>query len=163
MAFTTPSRLWNSSEAKCISRQMASRSCRPRSVFPSEYSAICFSPSSPSSSTITRRAISSMSELDLEKFRYLHAYMIGGQALRICTSFAPFSYRKSTVSRICVPRTMESSTNSSRFPWISSCTGICFIRAILSRSFWVAGMKLRLQVGVYLMNARAKCRPLWFA
>ena len=27
----------------------------------------------------------------------------------------------------------------------------------------VAGMKLRLQVGVYLMNARAKCRPLWFA
>ena len=30
-----------------------------------------------------------MSELPREKFRYLQLYMIGGQAERMCTSFAP--------------------------------------------------------------------------
>ena len=43
-------------------------------------------------------------------------------------------YKKSTVSRSCVPRTMESSTNSSFFPSISSGTGICFMRATLLRT-----------------------------
>ena len=38
-----------------------------------------------------RLARSSLSELLLEKFRYLQPYMIGGQAERMCTSAAPDS------------------------------------------------------------------------
>ena len=60
--------------------------------------------------------------------------MMGGQAERIWTSAAPVLYKKSTVSRSGVPRTMESSTNSSFFPSISSGTGICFMRATLLRT-----------------------------
>ena len=72
------------------------------------------------------------------------------------TSFAPLSYRNSTVSRSWVPRTMESSTNSSFLPWISSGTGICFILATWLRTFWLVGMKERGQVGVYFTKGRAK-------
>ena len=61
------------------------------------------------------------------------------------------------------PRTMESSTKSSFFPSISSGTGICFIFATWSRTSWLAGMKERGQVGVYLTKGLAKGFPLRFA
>ena len=60
--------------------------------------------------------------------------MMGGQAERMCTSDAPALYKNSTVSRSCVPRTMESSTKRSFLPSISSGTGICFMRATLLRT-----------------------------
>ena len=44
---------------------------------------------SPSKSLITRRVIKSISELEREKFKYLHPKRIGGQAGRTCTSLAP--------------------------------------------------------------------------
>ena len=58
---------------------------------------------------------------------------------------------------------MESSTKSSFRPWISSGTGICFILATCSRTFWLAGMKDRGQVGVYFTKGRAKGLPLALA
>ena len=66
----------------------------------------------PNSSTIVDLVISSISEVLLVKFKNLQPYIIGGHAERMCTSFAPLSYKNSTVSRICVPRTIESSTNN---------------------------------------------------
>ena len=100
-----------------------------------------------------------MSDLLLEKLRYLQPNMMGGQAERMWTSLAPDSYRKSTVSRSCVPRTMESSTNRSFLPSMSSGTGTCFIFATRLRTSWLLGMNERGQVGVYLMNGRAKGMP----
>ena len=61
----------------------------PRSVDASAYSSRCCWPSSPSSCCTTRRAIRSISDLLLEKFRYLQLNMMGGQAERMCTAFAP--------------------------------------------------------------------------
>ena len=39
-----------------------------------------------------------MSPEEREKLRYLQPYIIGGHAERICTAFAPWEYKKSTVS-----------------------------------------------------------------
>ena len=97
-----------------------------------------------------------MSERLLEKLRYLQLNMMGGQAERMCTSSAPHLYRKSTVSFSCVPRTMESSTNSSFFSLMSSGMWICFIFATRLRTSWLLGMNERAHVGVYLMKGRAK-------
>ena len=69
------------------------------------------------------------------------------------------SRRKSIVSRIWVPRTMESSTSSRRLSRMSSGTGICFILATRLRTSWFAGMKERGQVGVYLTKGRASGTP----
>ena len=102
----------------------------------------------------------SISDLLDEKLRYLQLYMMGGHALRICTSAAPESYRKFTVSRSWVPRTMESSTNKSFLSRMSSGTGTCFMFAILLRKSWLAGMNERGQVGVYLIKGRPKGMPL---
>ena len=112
---------------------------------------------------MVERVSSSMSELLREKFRYLHPYIMGGQAERMWTSSAPQPYRKSMVSRSWVPRTMESSTNRSFFPSISSGTGICFIFATWLRTSWLEGMKERGQVGVYFTKGRAKNLPLRLA
>ena len=58
---------------------------------------------------------------------------------------------------------MESSTNSSFLPSMSSGTGICFILATWLRTSWLAGMKERGQVGVYFTKGRAKGLPLRLA
>ena len=91
MAFTIPSRDWKSNEAKWNRSAMARRRFLPRSVAPSLYSSRWEKPSSPSSSRMTRRAMSSMSEVAREKFRYLQPKRMGGQAERIWTERAPFS------------------------------------------------------------------------
>ena len=107
--------------------------------------------------------MSSCSEVDLEKLMYLQPNMIGGQAARRWTSFAPLWNRYSDVSRIWVPRTTESSRNRSFLSWISSWTGISFIRAMRFRWDCSTGMKERGQVGVYLMNGLEKGIPDAFA
>jgi hypothetical protein len=68
------------------------------------------------------------SRAEREKLRNLQPYISGGQAGRMWTSFAPQSKSRWMVSFSCVPRTMESSQNSSRLPAISSRIGISFIR-----------------------------------
>ena len=87
-------------------------------------------------------------EEEREKFKNLQPYTSGGQAGRICTSFAPLRYRNSVVSRSWVPRTMESSMRRSFLSRIRLSTGISFMCAIRSRCFWAVGMKERGQVGV---------------
>ena len=100
------------------------------------------------------RAARSISLRLREKFRNWQPNTSGGQAGRMCTSLAPQSNSRWIVSLSCVPRTMESSQNSSRLPWIRSWIGISFIRATRSRMAWSCGMKLRGQVGVYFTNGR---------
>jgi len=94
-----------------------------------------------------------------EKVRYLHPNMMGGQAERMCTSAAPDWYRKSTVLRSWVPRTMESSTKSSFLPSMSSGTGTSFMVATRLRISWLVGMNERGHVGVYLMKGRPNGMP----
>ena len=65
--------------------------------------------SSPYKSAIIRRVMSSIYDFEVVKFVNGQPYMIGGQAIRICTSLAPASNRQRVLSRSCVPRTMESS------------------------------------------------------
>ena len=72
--------------------------------------------SSPSSSLMTRRVISSMSLLEAVNPTNGQLYINGGQAIRICTSLAPYSYSTFTLSCNWVPRTIESSQNSNRLP-----------------------------------------------
>ena len=79
------------------------------------------------------------------------------------TSRAPYSNSRRIVSRSCVPRTIESSQNSTRLPWINSRIGISFMRATRSRTRWSCGMKLRGQVGVYFTNGRPYGMPESFA
>ena len=76
-----------------------------------------------------------------------------------CTSRAPLWYKNSVVSRICVPRTIESSIISSFLPWINPATGISFICAIRLRRSCFCGINERGHVGVYLINGRAKGMP----
>ena len=104
---------------------------------------------------MTLRVIRSISDFEREKLRYLQPKIIGGQAGRTCTSFAPLSYKNSVVSPSCVPRTMESSINSRRLSRISSCTGISFIFAIIFRCICPVGIKDLGHVGVYLINGLA--------
>src|SRR5450830_1322962 len=80
----------------------------------------------PSSLMMACRAARSISDRETEKFKYLQPKTIGGQAGRIWTSLALHLYSKSTVSLICVPRTIESSQKSSRLPETSSGMGISF-------------------------------------
>ena len=101
---------------------------------------------------MTRRVIKSITEVDREKFKYLHPYSKGGQAGRTWTSRAPLWYRNSVVSRSWVPRTMESSMSSSFLSRIRQSTGISFIFAMRFRRLCMVGIKERGQVGVYLMN-----------
>ena len=86
-----PSRVWKSSDAKLNFFERVSRSALPRSVEPSEYSSMWLMPSSPSSSKMMRRAMSSSSLLEGEKCSYLHPYIMGGHALLIWTEAAPLS------------------------------------------------------------------------
>ena len=88
---------------------------------------------------------------------------MGGQARRICTSFAPLPNKKLVVPYICVPRTSESSMSSSRLFSMSERMGISFMCAIRSRRFWLVGMNERGQVAVYLMNGRTRGMPERFA
>ena len=102
-----------------------------------------------SKSRITRRAMSSSSFFEAEKLTNGHAQISGGQAMRICTSLAPRSFRICVFSLSCVPRTMLSSQKRHRLPWSMAWLGMSFILATRLRISWLAGMKERGHVGVY--------------
>ena len=61
-----------------------------------------------------RRVISSMSLFDVVKPINGQPYTSGGHEMRQCTSLAPYSKNVLTLSFSCVPRTMESSQNTTR-------------------------------------------------
>ena len=74
--------------------------------------------------------------------------------MRMCTSLAPSSKSTFTLSRNWVPRTILSSQKSRRLSWSSARLAMSFILATRLRISWLAGVKLRGQVGVYLLMAR---------
>ncbi len=69
--------------------------------------------------------------------------MIGGEAIRRCTSATPAARSSLTSFRMVVPRTMESSTSTTRLPSMMPLTGLNLIRTDVSRSFCAGEMKVR--------------------
>ena len=67
---------------------------------------------------------------------------IGGDETRTCTSVAPPSKSIATSWRIVVPRTIESSTTTTRLPDTSS-SGLNFSLIPCSRSPWSGWMNVR--------------------
>ena len=63
--------------------------------------------------------------------------------MRRCTSRAPASRSIRTSCFWVVPRTMESSTTTSRLPAMFSRRGLSFIRTASARISWLGAMKLR--------------------
>jgi hypothetical protein len=68
--------------------------------------------------------------------------MMGGDDTRTCTSVAPASRSTATSWRIVVPRTIESSTTTTRLPATSS-SGLNLSLIPCSRSPWSGWMKVR--------------------
>ena len=69
--------------------------------------------------------------------------MIGGLAMRKCTSRAPASRIMRTIFTEVVPRTRLSSTSTMRLPAIAARLAECFMRTPSSRTDWVGWMKVR--------------------
>ena len=67
---------------------------------------------------------------------------IGGDEIRRCTSRAPASNSIATIFRVVFPRTIESSTTTTRCP-ASSSRGLNFVRMPCSRSAWSGWMNVR--------------------
>ena len=67
----------------------------------------------------------------------------GGQLTRMCTSLAPASRRFTTRARAVVPRTIESSTTTTRFPATASLIRFSFTRTLKSRMSCVGWRKVR--------------------
>ncbi len=59
------------------------------------------------------------------------------------TSLAPLSRSICTIDRVVVPRTIESSTTTSRWPAMLSRSGFSFIRTPSERISWLGAMKVR--------------------
>ena len=81
-------------------------------------------------------------------------YTSGGQAIRMWNSLSPASNKPFTLSRNWVPRTIESSQNSTRLPLIIALFGMSFILATSDRMVWFEGVNERGHVGVYLAIQR---------
>ena len=76
---------------------------------------------------------------------------MGGLAMRTCTSVAPASRSIRTIRSEVVPRTMESSISTTRFPAMMLRTGDNFIFTPLSRSSCEGWIKVR---AIYLFLIR---------
>ena len=63
--------------------------------------------------------------------------------IRMCTSAAPASRSKRTSLRVVLPRTIESSTTTSRFPAMARFSGLSFRRMPCWRMVWLGEMKVR--------------------
>ena len=63
--------------------------------------------------------------------------------MRRWTSAAPDSRSIFTMARVVVPRTIESSTTTTRLPAMFSRSGLSLRRTPLARSAWVGAMKVR--------------------
>ena len=69
--------------------------------------------------------------------------MTGGEEMRTWTSAAPASRSIRTRARWVLPRTMESSTTTSRLPSMTSRRGLSLRRMPSWRRVWVGWMKVR--------------------
>ena len=69
--------------------------------------------------------------------------MIGGAETRRCTSSAPASRSICTILRVVEPRTIESSTTTSRLPAMACVSGLNLRRTPFSRSAWSGWMNVR--------------------
>ena len=78
MASSMPGSSDSQASQSRAARRSSSACTLPRSVELSAYSSRCSSPSGPSSSRTTRRAMRSWSDFPREKLRYLQLNMIGG-------------------------------------------------------------------------------------
>ena len=63
--------------------------------------------------------------------------------IRRCTSAAPASRSMATTARVVVPRTIESSTTTSRLPSMFSRSGLSFMRTAIARISWLGAMNVR--------------------
>ncbi len=63
--------------------------------------------------------------------------------IRRCTSAAPDCRSMATTARVVVPRTIESSTTTSRLPAMFSRSGLSFMRTPRLRRSWLGAMKVR--------------------
>ncbi len=70
-------------------------------------------------------------------------WRMGGQEIRRWISLAPASRICFIFSRVVVPRTIESSTTTTRLPATISATTLSFRRTAARRSCWVGLMKVR--------------------
>ena len=61
----------------------------------------------------------------------------------MCTSMAPAARSIRTIARVVVPRTIESSTTTRRWPSVLSLNGFSFMRTAAARIAWVGAMKVR--------------------
>ena len=61
----------------------------------------------------------------------------------MCTSAAPAARTSETSPRVVVPRTIESSTITTRLPWSTSRTALYFSRTFASRVACVGWMNVR--------------------
>jgi len=68
--------------------------------------------------------------------------MIGGDETRTCTSAAPASNSIATICLVVEPRTIESSTTTTRWP-ATSASGLNFILIPCSRIAWSGWMNVR--------------------
>ena len=69
----------------------------------------------------------------------------------MCTSVAPASRSSCTMRAQVVPRTMLSSTSTTRLPLTVAETGFSLMRTLFSRSDWVGWMKV-LPMYLFLMK-----------
>ena len=69
--------------------------------------------------------------------------MVGGEAMRICTSLAPASRTICTIFWLVVPRTIESSTSTTRLPSIMRRLALCLRRTPMWRIESPGWMKVR--------------------
>ena len=68
---------------------------------------------------------------------------MGGELMRRWTSAAPASNSICTSRRVVLPRTMESSTTTSRLPLITEVSGLSFMRMPTWRRLSSGWMKVR--------------------
>ena len=68
---------------------------------------------------------------------------MGGALMRTWTSRAPARRSSDTIWRVVVPRTIESSTTTSRLPRTSSRSGLSFMFTPRWRIDWLGWMKVR--------------------
>ncbi|CAM3657538.1 hypothetical protein STAL104432_27210 [Streptomyces albus] len=72
-----------------------------------------------------------------------HGHLIGGEEMRTCTSAAPASRSIRTSARWVLPRTMESSTTTSRLPRMTSRSGLSLSLMPSCRMVCEGWMKVR--------------------
>jgi hypothetical protein len=83
--------------------------------------------------------------------------------MRAWTSQAPASRSMVTIALVVLPRTIESSTTTSRSPRIASLSGLSLIRMPSWRMVWLGWMKVRpASTGASTARAAPSARRTWW-